>query len=307
VNCFTNSPSLSLVYRNTFAHIKAGDVVFKVVRVNDSSILASSVLRHIRVPSSCTASLSENILNPDYTLEPEDDVSMTPTTNKCFYDGQLREEYSQWTPVNDTCQMCTCYKGQAKCEAVVCPRVDCVNPVLLTGECCRSCLNTHTSPVTHERGCNVEGDRFHPAGSTWHPYMPPNGFMVCTTCSCNENSLTVECTREKCPVLNCAPEEAVYPRPLSCCKVCPPKKEIDPDTIADDVAAWEVTKRGPSEKEVLDAGGCKFRNELRTNGEEWTPRLEPFGFTPCIVCSCRVSYIHITITDQLFPKTSFTV
>jgi chordin len=272
--------------------------VFKIVRVNDSSLLSSSVLRQVRVPSSCLPSaMLDNIVNPDYTLEPEDDVSMPLPSNKCYYDGQLREEYSQWTPVNDTCQICTCYKGQAKCEAVVCPRVDCVNPVLLTGECCRSCLNTERSPSNPNqgRGCNIEGDRFHPAGSTWHPYMPPNGFMVCTTCSCSADSLTVECTREKCPTLNCSPEEAVYPRPLSCCKVCPPKKAIDPDTINDDVAQFDTQNQNkkPTETEVLGAGGCKFRDELHTNGEEWNHRIEPFGYIPCVVCSCRVS---------LFPK-----
>lgn len=44
---------------------------------------------------------------------------------------------------------------------------------------------TERSTTTNRgQGCNVEGDRFHPAGSSWHPYMPPNGFMVCTTCTC---------------------------------------------------------------------------------------------------------------------------
>jgi chordin len=116
--------------------------VFKVIRVNDSSTLASATLKNVRVPGSClpaTAS-SDNIVHPDYTLEPEDDSSM-PLTNKCYHDGQLREEYSQWTPTNDTCSICTCYKGVARCETVVCPVVDCINPVLLTGECCRTCLS----------------------------------------------------------------------------------------------------------------------------------------------------------------------
>lgn len=93
------------------------------------------------MPTSCLPSAeSNNVIHPDYTLEPEDDSSM-PLSNKCYYDGLIREEYSQWTPVNDTCTICNCYKGQAKCEAVLCPAVDCVNPVLLTGECCRTCLS----------------------------------------------------------------------------------------------------------------------------------------------------------------------
>ncbi len=108
------------------------------------SFFINNSFSQVRVPSSCLPSSSsgviDNNVHPDYTLEPEDDASM-PLSNKCYYDSAIREEYSQWTPVNDSCSICTCYKGAAKCEAVVCPVVDCINPVLLTGECCRTCLS----------------------------------------------------------------------------------------------------------------------------------------------------------------------
>lgn len=80
----------------------------------------------------------------------------------------------------------------------------------------------------------------------------------------------------------------MYPQPLSCCKACPPKKEIDPDIINDAVAQYSEQNRGPSEAEVLAAGGCMFRDELRENGAEWNHRMEPFGYIPCISCTCLV-------------------
>ncbi|CAG7818918.1 unnamed protein product [Allacma fusca] len=271
--------TFSDIQKFSFAHVKAGDALFKVVGQKDSSILASAVIKNIRVPSNC---LPNNVVNPDYTLELDDEMALPATNYGCYNGGKLHEEYSQWTPENDTCQICTCYKGEVKCEAVICPVVDCVNPVFLTGECCRTCLGVPKPINNNESGCKVEGDRFHPGGSSWHPYMPPNGFMVCTTCTCNADTLTVECTREKCPTLSCAPEEAVYPRALACCKVCPPKKTVE-EIFMDE----RDQKKGPSEAEILAAGGCKFRQELHTNGEEWNHRLEPFGFIPCVVCTCR--------------------
>ncbi|CAG7822063.1 unnamed protein product [Allacma fusca] len=174
--------------------------------------------------------------------------------------GKLYDEYSQWIPANDTCQICTCYKG----------------------ECCRSCLNTEMPNNNHGSGCKVEGDRFHPAGSSWHPYMPPNGFMLCTTCTCNVDTLTVECVRENCPILSCVPEEAMYPRPLACCKICSPEKIIN-EIFMDESGQM----KGPTEAEILAAGGCKFRQELHTNGEEWNHRFEPFGYIPCVMCACK--------------------
>ena len=35
-------------------------------------------------------------------------------------------------------------------------------------------------------GCEFEGDnKFHPAGSRWHPYLPPFGFSKCAICVCD--------------------------------------------------------------------------------------------------------------------------
>lgn len=36
------------LHRITYAHLKAGDAMFKVVRVNDSSLLASTIVKNVR-------------------------------------------------------------------------------------------------------------------------------------------------------------------------------------------------------------------------------------------------------------------
>lgn len=36
--------------------------------------------------------------------------------------------------------------------------------------------------------CLLAGQQFQ-AGSSWHPYLPPNGFDTCTLCHCNVSNL----------------------------------------------------------------------------------------------------------------------
>lgn len=38
------------------------------------------------------------------------------------------------------------------------------------------------------RGCRL-GDQFHSAGSSWYPYLPPNGFDRCAICTCDPITL----------------------------------------------------------------------------------------------------------------------
>ncbi|CAG7721980.1 unnamed protein product, partial [Allacma fusca] len=71
------------IQKISFAHVKAGDALFKVVGLNDSSILASAVIKNVRVPPNC---LPDNVVNPDYTLEHDDDVSLPVNNYRCAYD-----------------------------------------------------------------------------------------------------------------------------------------------------------------------------------------------------------------------------
>jgi len=42
------------------------------------------------------------------------------------------------------------------------------------------------------------------------------------------------------------------------------------------------------EADVLAAGGCRFKGDVFDNGEEWHPRIQPWGEMKCINCNCKV-------------------
>lgn len=70
------------------------------------------------------------------------------------------------------------------------------------------------------RGCRL-GDQFHSAGSSWYPYLPPNGFDRCTVCTCHAETLEIKCPREQCPPLQCSEKIAYRPNKTACCRRCP--------------------------------------------------------------------------------------
>lgn len=70
------------------------------------------------------------------------------------------------------------------------------------------------------RGC-ILGEQFHLAGSSWYPYLPPNGFDTCTVCTCDPITLDVKCPHVQCPPLPCSDKVAYRPDKKACCKKCP--------------------------------------------------------------------------------------
>ena len=110
------------------------------------------------------------------------------------------------------------------CDEILCPTVTCEKPFLPEGECCPLC-NTNITTNAEETedqgtGCFLEGDQIlHPPGSKWHPYIPPFGFSRCATCTCDPESLKVECQSQKCPRLDCPADQQFRPDALACCKV----------------------------------------------------------------------------------------
>lgn len=70
------------------------------------------------------------------------------------------------------------------------------------------------------RGCRL-GDQFHSAGSSWYPYLPPNGFDRCAICTCDPITLEIKCPRVQCPALTCSEKVAYRPDKTSCCQKCP--------------------------------------------------------------------------------------
>lgn len=70
------------------------------------------------------------------------------------------------------------------------------------------------------KGCYLGGEH-HLPGSSWYPYLPPNGFDRCAICTCNATTSEIKCPREVCPSLTCSPKIAYRPNKTACCKICP--------------------------------------------------------------------------------------
>ncbi|KAH8272231.1 hypothetical protein KR044_003746, partial [Drosophila immigrans] len=147
------------------------------------------------------------------------------------------------------------------------------------------------------RGCRL-GDQFHAAGASWHPFLPPNGFDTCTTCSCDAATLEVRCPRMVCPPLQCSEKLAYRPDKKACCKVCPEGKQSNhgskhspsnPNVLHDQAMQRSAAH---SAEEVLAAGGCKVVNKIYENGQEWHPILLSHGEQKCIKCRCKDSKVN---------------
>ncbi|XP_071962358.1 cysteine-rich motor neuron 1 protein-like isoform X2 [Antedon mediterranea] len=55
----------------------------------------------------------------------------------CEYGGALYSEGQHWT--TDSCTLCVCQKGISVCRLPECPHLQCVDTVILPGQCCPSC------------------------------------------------------------------------------------------------------------------------------------------------------------------------
>lgn len=115
-------------------------------------------------------------------------------------------------------------------------------------------------------------------------------------------TLKVECTKLTCPPLNCPESEAYRPDPMACCKQCPAAPATTtPSTTALILSSnnkealllgEEAQARG--EVDILSSGGCRFKGDVFENGEEWHPRIQPWGEMRCINCNCKVKHSFIS-------------
>ncbi|XP_034472868.1 dorsal-ventral patterning protein Sog isoform X2 [Drosophila innubila] len=280
-----------------------------------SSIMLRGKLKSTKVPAHCFPSYTDN--NVPVPGDHNDNQMLNGET-KCFHSGRFYNESESWRSAQDTCHMCACQRGQAICELIKCPALKCkaATEQLLQrdGECCPSCVArretaadwhaTAASPALNatdllqqRRGCRL-GDQFHAAGASWHPFLPPNGFDTCTTCSCDLLTLEVRCPRMSCPPLQCSEKLAYRPDKKACCKVCPEGKQSNhgskhqpnnPNVLHDQ--AMQRTAAHNAE-EVLAAGGCKVVNKIYENGQEWHPILLSHGEQKCIKCRCKDSKVN---------------
>ena len=198
------------------------------------------------------------------------------------------------------------------CDEILCPEVTCEKPFLPQGECCPLCNLTSTAAeLDPSTGCFLEGDQvLHPPGSKWHPYIPPFGFSRCATCTCDPESMKVECQSQRCPTLDCPADQQIRPDALACCKVsvyifdrfsevskihkilqiCTPTTTPDPTQVAEEqiLKAPQTMPEEETSNDLLDEGGCQWRDEVVGNGHTWNPRVLPYGEVQCVTCTCKV-------------------
>ncbi|XP_039959572.1 dorsal-ventral patterning protein Sog [Bactrocera tryoni] len=266
-----------------------------------SKPLLRGKLKSTKVPSHCFPIHTDN--NVPNVPGDHSDSNLIAADAKCFHSGRFYDESEQWRNANDICQMCACQHGQPTCEPIKCPAIQCKpNEELVRrdGECCSMCLPqsvaTETESVAEQniRGCRL-GDQFHLAGAIWHPFLPPNGFDTCTTCTCDALTLEVRCPRMVCPPLPCSEKVAYRPDKKACCKVCPESKSSRGDKAGPsnpNVLQDQASHKTISTEEILGQGGCKVLNKVYENGQEWHPILASHGEQKCIKCRCKDSKVN---------------
>ncbi|KAJ4935933.1 hypothetical protein JOQ06_017459 [Pogonophryne albipinna] len=184
----------------------------------------------------------------------------------------------RWTPNYDRCFSCSCQKRTVICDPVICPVLTCSKnppargPVLPKGKD----VTAPEKVEEHPEGCYFEGDqKMHAPGTTWHPFVPPFGYIKCAVCTCKGSSGEVHCEKVTCPVLSCS--HPVRRNPSDCCKECPEEEGTPPGAV------------GLEHSDMMQADGprhCKFGKSFYQNSDNWHPWVPLVGEMKCINCWC---------------------
>uniref|UniRef100_A0A1Q3FN78 Putative conserved secreted protein n=1 Tax=Culex tarsalis TaxID=7177 RepID=A0A1Q3FN78_CULTA len=268
----------------------------------DEPILKAK-LKSIKVPNHCTGNQyhDNDVQNNSVISTPHNDNNLPTGETKCYHSSRFYDEGDMWN-VAEQCTMCSCFHRRVKCEPIKCPPLKCRKEDIVQkkGDCCPTCAvsrypeDTSVALVSKPRGCHL-GDHFHSAGSTWHPYLPPNGYDTCIVCTCDAHSLEINCPRTQCPPLNCSDKVAYRPDKKACCKVCPqvikskPSATGAPGEMGDQAGSSVGTLRNP--QTILANGGCSYNANVYENGQEFHPVLATHGEQKCVKCSCKDGHI----------------
>ncbi|KAF6016745.1 hypothetical protein EB796_024947 [Bugula neritina] len=122
-----------------------------------------------------------------------------PICMDCMASGQLYVNGTSFNNPDDNCSTCTCVNSAVSCTRDACPPVDCLQPVVLPGNCCPTCSN-----------CELDDGQVYRHGENLTREDKP-----CETCVCVSG--TVKCTPNPCPVLDC---ETPVVLPGNCCPSC---------------------------------------------------------------------------------------
>ncbi|KAJ6637065.1 Dorsal-ventral patterning protein Sog [Pseudolycoriella hygida] len=270
-------------------------VCYLEVRAQErGEVLLRGKLKATKIPSQCFPVYTDNNVQSVFSPNDHNDNHLPAVDTKCYHSNRFYDEGEQWKSGLEECTMCSCVHGRVKCEPFKCPPINCKADDLRTrtGECCPLCLSSNSiSEFTNSsvsRGCRL-GDQFHSAGSSWHPYLPPNGYDTCAVCTCDPKTLEINCPRVQCPSLNCSEKVAFRPDKKACCKKCPNVKQSDTDKTPSDMLRDQGSRKGTlkSTEEIIANGGCNVAQTIYENGQEWHPVLPSHGEQKCIKCRCK--------------------
>ncbi|TKS81442.1 Chordin Protein chordino [Collichthys lucidus] len=236
----------------------------------------------VHVPNNCefgTRGDMEGAEFDDLFVKDPEELKKDPHT--CFFENQHHAHGSRWTPNYDKCFSCSCQKRTVICDPVICPVLTCSRTIQPEDKCCPICderkepkdMKALERVDEHLEGCYFEGDqKMHAPGTTWHPFVPPFGYIKCAVCTCKGSSGEVHCEKVTCPVLTCS--HPVRRNPSDCCKECPEE---------------DRTSAGLEHSDMMQADGprhCKFGKNYYQNSDNWHPWVPLVGEMKCINCWC---------------------
>uniref|UniRef100_A0A665V0E3 Chordin n=1 Tax=Echeneis naucrates TaxID=173247 RepID=A0A665V0E3_ECHNA len=232
----------------------------------------------VHVPNSCESGTRGDVDEAEFDdLFVKDPEELKNDPHTCFFENHHHAHGSRWTPSYDKCFSCSCQKRTVICDPVICPVLTCSRTIQPEGKCCPICegetLQGGFRLDEHPEGCYFEGDqRMHAPGTTWHPFVPPFGYIKCAVCTCKGSTGEVHCEKVTCPALTCS--HPVRRNPSDCCKECPEEERTPP---------------GLEHGDMMQADGprhCKFGKNYYQNSDNWHPWVPLVGEMKCINCWC---------------------
>uniref|UniRef100_A0A673YCI2 Chordin n=1 Tax=Salmo trutta TaxID=8032 RepID=A0A673YCI2_SALTR len=231
----------------------------------------------VHVPNNCEFGTKGEVELAEFDdLFVRDPEELKKDPHTCFFESQHHAHGSLWTPNYNHCFTCSCQKRTVICDPVICPVLTCSRTIQPDDKCCPMCVGECDMKAPerldeHPEGCYFEGDqKMHAPGSTWHPFVPPFGYIKCALCTCKGATGEVHCEKVTCPALTCS--RPVRRSPSDCCKEC-----------------LEEDKPPLEHADMMQADGtshCKFGKNFYQNSDNWHPRVPLMGEMKCITCWC---------------------
>lgn len=284
---FNNGIATGRIYDISMEVFQSLDKGTSFIQIDVTGVKKGTIFANLSISNTCWMKREQNYYNM-LLDEGYKDIEV-PSVKTCLYEGRVYDDGSSWIPVgNDSCYTCTCQQAKIICDVVICPELKCKYQEHLRGHCCPVCtdktstiplLNKHDQNNTRQNGsCYYDGDkRWHQAGTKWHPYVPPFGYVTCAICSCMTDG-SYDCTRLPCPPLNCSRSEAIRLKPIDCCQVCP-ETTGKSETIS-------IQHQSDGDTSATSRS-CTFGEEVYPNKAKWHPKLSDNEEVACVKCHCK--------------------